>query len=111
MKKELQKSVFMEVFGANPEARVLDYLLTIHPLECSVSDIAENACVSRTTLHYRIMPFLTKNGVIMHRRMGKMKVFRLNGQNSIARKLMDVDRELVLSELKKRMAKEAAVTA
>src|SRR3989338_5904183 len=58
------KSVFMEIFGASPTVRVLDYLLSVYPLDCSISDIAENAQISRTTLHYAVMPDLIKNDAL-----------------------------------------------
>ncbi len=107
------KSVFMEIFGASPSVRVLDYLLSVYPLDCSASDIAENAQISRTTLYYSIVPDLVKNEVLgMTRKLGKMKLYKLNEKNPLVRRLLDIDKELVLNELRKHLPrKTAAITA
>lgn len=107
------KSVFMELLGTSPTVRVLDYLLSVYPLDCSASDIAENAQISRTTLHYNIIPDLAKNeALVMTRTLGMIKLYKLNEKNPLVRKLLEIDKELVLNELKKRLPKKtAAVTA
>lgn len=103
------KSVFMELFGASPTVRVLDYLLSVYPLDCSAGDIAENAQVSRTTLHYTIMPDLVKNGVLsMARKLGKIKLYKLNEKNPLVKKLLEIDKELILGELSKRLPRKTA---
>ena len=106
------KSVFMEIFGASPTVRVLDYLLSVYPLDCSISDIAENAQISRTTLHYAVMPDLIKNDALkMTRAVGKIKLYRLNEKNPLVKKLLEIDKELVLNELRKQLPRKTAVTA
>ena len=75
------KSIFMEVFGANPAARVLDYLLSVYPLDCSIADMAENSQTSRTTLHYDILPDLLKRKVLAVRTVGKLKLYKLDNGN------------------------------
>ena len=107
------KSVFMELFGNSPTVRALDYLLSVYPLDCSVTDIAENAQVSRTTLHYTIIPNLVKNTALtITRKLGKISLYRLNEKNPLVKKLLDIDKELVLNELRKHLPKKtAAVTA
>ncbi len=103
------KSVFMEIFGASPAVRVLDYLLSVYPLDCSISDVAENAQVSRTTLYYTIIPDLIKNEVPgMTRKLGKMKLYKLNEKNPLVTKLLEIDKEMVLGELVRRLPKKAA---
>ncbi|MBI2143949.1 hypothetical protein HYU17_02240 [Candidatus Woesearchaeota archaeon] len=109
MKKAVLKSIFMEMFGASPAVRVLDYLLSVYPLDCSITDIAENAQISRTTLHYNIVPDLVKNEVLaVTRELGRIKLYRLNEKNPLVKKLLEVDKELVLNELNKRLQRRAA---
>lgn len=109
MRKTLSKSIFMEVFGASPSVRVLDYLLSIRTLDCSISDIAENAGVSRTTLHYSIIPDLLKNDVlVVARKLGKIGMYKLNSANPLVKRLLEIDKEMVLSELGKRMPRKVA---
>ena len=112
MRKILSKSVFMELFGTSPTVRVLDYLLSVYPLDCSASDIAENAQISRTTLHYNIIPDLVKNEALaMTRALGRIKLYKLNEKNPLVKKLLEIDKEMVLSELRRRVSKKAIVTA
>ena len=109
MKKATTKSIFMEIFGASPAVRALDYLLSIYPLDCSISDVAENAQVSRTTLYYTIIPDLVKNeALVLTRKLGKIGLYKLNGKNPLVKKLLEIDKEMVLSELAKRLPKKAA---
>lgn len=109
MKKATAKSIFMEIFGASPAVRVLDYLLSVYPLDCSISDVAENAQVSRTTLYYTIIPDLVKNeALVLTRKLGKISLYKLNEMNPLVKKLLDIDKELILGELSKRLSKKAA---
>ena len=100
----------MELFGASPAVRALDYLLPLHPLDCSISDIAENAQVSRTTLYYGILPDLVKSEVLeITRSLGNIKLYKLNGKNPLVSKLLEIDKELILTELRKRLPKKTAI--
>ena len=105
------KSVFMELFGTSPTVRVLDYLLSVYPLDCSASDIAENAQISRTTLHYNIIPDLVKNeALVITRALGRIKLYKLNEKNPLVKKLLEIDKEMILNELRKRLPKKVAVS-
>lgn len=109
MKKATTKSIFTEIFGAGHAVRVLDYLLSVYPLDCSITDVAENAQVSRTTLYYTIIPDLVKNEVLnMTRNLGKIKLYKLNEKNPLVKKLLEIDKEVVLGELVRRLPKKAA---
>ena len=48
-----EKSLFIEFMGDSPMTRIFDYLLTEQDVDFSISDIARNARVGRTTI-YRI---------------------------------------------------------
>ena len=96
------KSVFIEFMGDSPTVRVLDYLLTERDLDFSISDMARNAGVGRTTL-YRICDNLIKNMIIIPTRtVGKAKLYKLNKDNVKIQKLIEIDDMLILEELKKR---------
>src|SRR3989344_544954 len=56
----MEKSLFIEFMGDSPTTRVIDYLLTERNLDFSITDMAENAGISRATL-YRIWGSLIKN--------------------------------------------------
>ncbi|MEK6963247.1 MAG: helix-turn-helix domain-containing protein [Nanoarchaeota archaeon] len=104
-----ETSLFIEFMGDSPTIRVLDYLLTERELDFSITDLAKNAGIGRSTL-YRIWEGLIKNNIILPTRIiGKAKLFKLNKDNAVIQKLMEVDDKLVLEDLKKRSQKVKVV--
>ena len=100
------KSLFIEFMGDSPTIRVLDYLLTERDLDFSITDMAKNAGIGRTTL-YRIWDDLIKNKIIVPTRViGKAKLYKLNKGNIKIKKLMEIDDTLMLEDLKKRSEKQ-----
>ena len=97
-----QKSLFIDFMGDSPTVRVLDYLLTERDLDFSISDMARNAGIGRTTL-YRIWDDLINNKIIVPTRtVGKAKLYKLNKDSIKIQKLIEIDDALILEELKKR---------
>lgn len=100
------KSLFIEFMGDSPTIRVLDYLLTERDLDFSITDMAKNAGIGRSTL-YRIWDNLVKNKIIIPTRIiGKAKLYKLNKDNIKIKKLIEIDDALMLEDLKKRSEKE-----
>src|SRR3989344_3940382 len=100
-----ESSLFIQFMGDSPMIRVLDYLLTERELDFSITDLAKNAGIGRSTL-YRIWDGLVKNSIILPTRIiGKAKLFKLNKDNAVIQKLIEVDDKLVLEDLKKRAQK------
>ena len=106
------KSLFIEFMGDSPTIRVLDYLLTERELDFSITDIAKNSSIGRATL-YRIWNDLVKNKIIIPTRIiGKAKLYKLNKSNIKIKKLMEIDDQLMIEELKKQSEKgKAKITA
>lgn len=95
------KSLFIEFMGDSPMVRVLDYLLTERELDFSITDMAENAGIGRATL-YRMWERLIGNKIIAHTRdVGKARLFKLNTENKMIKKLIELYDMLTLEELKK----------
>ena len=95
-----EKSLFIEFMGDSPVIRILDYLLTERDLDFSITDMAKNAGIGRTTL-YRIWDSLIKNNIIVPTRIiGKAKLYKLNKENFKIKKLMEIDDRLILEDLK-----------
>ena len=104
--KMKEKSLFIEFMGDSPTIRVLDYLLTERDLDFSITDMAKNAGIGRTTL-YRIWDSLVKNNIIVPTRIiGKAKLYKLNKDNLKIKKLMEIDDALILEDLKNRSGKQ-----
>lgn len=101
-----EKSLFIEFMGDSPTIRVLDYLLTERDLDFSITDMAKNSSIGRSTL-YRIWDDLIKNKIILPTRLiGKAKLYKLNKDNVIIKKLIEIDDTLMLNELKDRSEKQ-----
>ena len=105
-------SLFIEFMGDSPTIKVLDYLLTERDLDFSITDMAKNSGIGRTTL-YRIWTGLIKNKIIVPTRIiGKAKLYKLNKDNFVIKKLIEIDDKLMLEDLKRRSGKkEIEITA
>ena len=67
--------------------------------------LAKNAGIGRTTL-YRIWNDLVKNRIIVPTRViGKAKLYKLNKENFVIKKLIEIDDRLILEDLKRRSKK------
>jgi len=101
-----EKSLFIEFMGDSPTIKVLDYLLTERDLDFSITDMAKNAGIGRSTL-YRIWDDLIKSEIIMPTRIiGKAKLHKLNKNKQKIKKLIEIDDYLILEELKKHTKKQ-----
>ena len=98
--------------GDSPTIRVLDYLLTERDMDFSITDMARNAGIGRATL-YRIWDDLIKHKIIVPTRViGKAKLYALNKNNPTIKKLIEIDNELVLQDLREHTPqKEIMVSA
>ena len=76
-----KRSLFIDFMGDSPTVRVLDYLMTERDLDFSISDMARNIKIGRTTL-YRIWDELLKNKIILPTRViGMSRLYKLNKEN------------------------------
>ena len=102
------ESLFIAYMGDSPTIRVLDYLLTERDLDFSLTDIALEANIGRATL-YRILENLIKYKIIVPTRIiGKAKLYKLNNENKVIKKLIEIDDMLVKEELKMRKGIEVS---
>lgn len=107
----METSLFIEFMGDSPTMRVLDYLFTERDLDFSITDIAKNAGIGRATL-YRIWDDLTKNNVLIPTRtVGKAKLYQLNKENPVIKKLIEIDDFLSMESLRKQAEKQKVKVA
>lgn len=87
MKKNSEKSIFLQVVGDTPRLRILDFLLTFQKFDYSLTEISRNAKVSYSNLML-IWPKLVKTGIVVQTRtVGKSKMFKLNEENPVVHEL------------------------
>lgn len=74
----MQKTLFRNALGDTPTIRILEVFLEGENLDYCLTDIAEQAQVSWTTLH-RVWPGLLKTRLVKQTRtIGRAKMYKLN---------------------------------
>ena len=88
----MDESLFIRELGIkSPMLKVLDFLMDNESFDYSKTDIAQGSGLSRTTL-FKVWPRLEALELITATRtVGQAKMYRLNKQNPIAKKLMELD--------------------
>ncbi|MFH1182566.1 MAG: hypothetical protein V1702_06415 [Candidatus Woesearchaeota archaeon] len=105
-----EKSAFLEMIGDTPFTRLLDFLITGRNFDYTLSDLARKAGISWTTLN-RTFPKLVEQGIVVKtRQVGVAKLYRLNTENFLVAKLVDLYMG-VLAERLRRAGKEHAIKA
>ena len=106
---KMDESLFIRELGIkSPMLRVLDFLMDNESFDYSKTDIAEGSGLSRTTLS-KVWPRLEAIQLITATRtVGQAKMYRLNKQNPIAKKLMELDDAISEYFAKKRCLSAAA---
>ena len=82
MKKEENKSAFLEYFGDTPKLKFLDFLIGNHFFDFNMTDMAKEASISYNSLKSFFSEFLEKGIIIKTRRVGKSDMYKLNMDNS-----------------------------
>ncbi len=96
-----ETSIFIEFMGDTPVIRLIDFLITGRDFDYTLTDLATKAGVSWSTLH-RIFPqFIANKTVVEVRTVGRAKLYKLNMQNLLVTKLIDVYDTLLMQELEK----------
>ena len=88
----MEESLFIRELGIkSPMLKVLDFLMDNESFDYSKTDIAEGTELSRATL-FKAWPKLDALDLITATRtVGHAKMYKLNKQNPIVKKLMELD--------------------
>ena len=101
-----EKSVFVDYFGDYPLIRVLDFLIDGRDMDYSMTEIAKNSGVGWTAFS-EIWKSLTKREiVVLTRKIGNAKLFKLNTKNQWVSELIKMDNLITKLETKKILHKE-----
>lgn len=84
--------MFIRALGIrSPMLKILDFLMDNEAFDYSKADIAEGADVSRASL-FAIWPKMEVLDLVTNtREVGRAKMYRLNKQNPIVKKIMELD--------------------
>lgn len=83
--------MFVRFLGGTPFIRVMDFLIENSIFDYTKTEIAENAEISRASL-YKVWPVLEMYGLVKEsRRIGNAVLYKLNKENSLVKKLIELD--------------------
>ncbi len=103
------KSTFVEFFGDYPVVRILDFLIENDIFDYNKKQICEYASVSWNTLETIWKELVEKSIVVRTRKVGKSKMYKLNTENRVVKKLKELDKILMLEAIKE-VAEESSPT-
>jgi len=93
------KSLFVEFFGDYPFIRVLDFLLENEVFDYSKKEICGNTGVSWNTLETFWNKMEENKVVTKTRKIGKSYLFKINLENPVVQKLMELDKKLMMESI------------
>jgi len=95
----MEKSLFVEFFGDYPIIRVLDFLVENEIFDYTKKEIAKNSEVSWNTLETFWDKLVEKEIILRTRKIGKSEMFKLNTENPVVQKLIELDKKLMMSSV------------
>jgi predicted DNA-binding protein YlxM (UPF0122 family) len=98
--------MFKDIFGNNPQTKILDFLADYPRFDYSITEIAEKANVSRPTVYKIIKTLVETNLVRRTREQGVSSLYQLNTDNALVQVILQFDFEIAakMAEQKTRKA-------
>lgn len=104
----MEKSLLIKFLGENPVFKIIDVLLDNKGLELTKKDILKSTGISRATL-FKVWPQIEEQDIVtVTRRFGKTKLYVINAQNPVVKKLFELERILIGKALDKQRVIEVA---
>ncbi len=94
----MEEPIFVRMFGRSVKAKILNYTLTCRGLDCSMSDIARNSNVSWASLNRNWDELIRLNILTFTRKIGNAKLYKLNEENLVIKKLISIYNQLLIQE-------------
>lgn len=100
------------MFGDSPIVKVMDFFLDNKEFDYSLTDIARNSDIGWSTLHLFWNNLVKMEIVVKTRRIGRAELYKLNLNNPLVKKLIDIDKiiskKFIDDELRKQKLKVIA---
>lgn len=104
-----EQSGFLELVGDTPFTRLIDFFITGRNFDYTLTDLSKKAGVSWTTLN-RIFPKLLERGMVVQvRQIGMARLYKLNMENALVLKMVDLYQSMLAEKLKTAMQKKVMV--
>lgn len=92
------ESIFLDAVGDSPTMRIMQYLIEGRDFDYTLTDLV-NSGVSWGTLH-TVFPKLIKHGfVVKVREVGRAKLYKINKENIVAQKMIELYDSLIQKQL------------
>ena len=86
--------MFKDIFGNNPQTKILDFLADYPRFDYSITEISKKAEVSRPTVYKIIKTLVDKKLVIKTRDQGNSSLYQLNTENELVQVILKFDFEI-----------------
>ena len=97
-----KSSAFVRTFGDYPLIRIIDFLIYSRDFDYPITEIAKNSDVNFQTLK-KLWPRLEKEKIVIATRiLGGTTLYKINTQNPVAMKIIEMNNFLCLSHMEKR---------
>ena len=85
-----EKSIFLDIVGDSSAMRIMQFFIEGRHFDYTLSDLARDAGVSWGTLH-AIFPKLVKYGLVRQvRTVGRAKLYKINAENVITARIIQL---------------------
>ena len=100
------KSLLLQLTGEMPLFKIIDFLIENKSLDLTKKEIIDGANISRAALFKYWNELERYNLVRITRKFGKTKLYTLNSENPIVRRILDLEKVLIAQALEKASQKE-----
>ncbi|MAE50077.1 hypothetical protein CMI48_04605 [Candidatus Pacearchaeota archaeon] len=95
----MEKSLLVQFLGENPVFAIVDFLIEHKDVDVSKKDIIGGAGISRATF-FNHWPELERQGIVkVTRQFGKTKLYMLDTESEIVKKLLELEGVLIARTL------------
>lgn len=100
------KSLLLQLTGEMPLFKIIDFLIENKGLDLSKKDIINGANISRAAL-FKYWNEIEKNNLVkITRKFGKTKLYTLNNESLIVKRILDLEKVLISQALENVKKKE-----
>ena len=90
-----EKSLLLQLTGEMPLFKIVDFLVENKGMDFTKKDIAQGAGIARASL-FNYWPELEKRQIVrVTRKFGKTRLFTLNSESAIVKKLLELEITLI----------------
>ena len=101
--------MFVKIFGENPQTKILDFLADHPDYDYTITELAEKTGVSKPTTYKVIRNLLKKELIVVSRKIGRSKLYKLNTRNEIVKTILKFEFEIAkkIADLEKKKTKKS----